>query len=76
MDCRTCTKCARSLPLDSFQRAGKQGRDRACIPCRNDQRRARAPLPPLQIDPVQVRINNTFNLWHGPVSRVPLRSYA
>ncbi|TGY35218.1 hypothetical protein [Stenotrophomonas maltophilia] len=72
----SCSACCRWLPPESFQRAGKKGRDRTCIPCRNDQRRLRAPLPAIQPDPVQVRINNTFNLWHGPVSRVPLRSYA
>lgn len=73
MSRQTCTKCARTLPLDSFQRAGKQGRDRACMPCRNDQRRISAPLPAVERDPVEVHINNTFNLWHGPVRRALLR---
>lgn len=71
-----CNSCFRRLPPGSFQRAGKQGRDRTCIPCRNDKRRASAPLPVIERDPVQVRLNNTFNLWHGPVSRVLLRSHA
>lgn len=73
MECRTCTKCCRTLPLDSFQRAGSRGREPACTLCNNDARRLRTPLPAMKPDPVQVRLNNTFNLWHGPVSRVPLR---
>ncbi len=76
MERRPCTKCARTLPLDSFQRAGSRGREPACIVCTNDARRLRTPLPEIPRDPVQVRINNTFNLWHGPVSRVLLRSHA
>lgn len=70
---RTCTGCQRRLPLDCFPLAGKQGRTGTCTVCTNDTRRLRAPLPELPRDPVQVRINNTFNLWHGPVSRAPLR---
>lgn len=76
MERRTCSKCSRSLPLDSFQRAGSQGRRPDCVQCLNDQRRLRAPLPPVQLDLQQVRLNNTFNLWHGPVRRVPLRNAA
>jgi hypothetical protein len=73
MDAKTCTWCHRCLPLDSFPRAGKRGHEPTCAMCTNDARRLRTPLPALTPDPVQVRINNTFNLWHGPVSRVPLR---
>lgn len=76
MDVKTCTGCHRCLPLDSFPRAGKRGHEPTCAMCTNDARRLRTPLPALKPDPVQVRINNTFNLWHGPVSRVLLRSHA
>lgn len=76
MDTKTCTGCHRCLPLDSFPRAGKRGYEPTCAMCTNDARRLRTPLPALKPDPVQVRINNTFNLWHGPVSRVPLRTAA
>jgi len=76
MDAKTCTGCHRRLPLDAFPRAGKRGHEPTCAMCTNDARRLRTPLPALKPDPVQVRINNTFNLWHGPVSRVPLRTAA
>lgn len=72
---KTCTKCAARLPLRFFPLVnGKATAD--CAPCRNTDRRLRDPLRPLRRDQVQVRLNNTFNLWHGPVRRVPLRSYA
>lgn len=72
---KTCTKCAARLPLRFFPLVnGKATAD--CAPCRNTDRRLRDPLRPLHRDQVQVRLNNTFNLWHGPVRRVPLRSYA
>lgn len=72
---KTCTKCAARLPLRFFPLVnGKRQAD--CGPCRNTDRRLRDPLRPLHRDQVQVRLNNTFNLWHGPVRRVPLRSYA
>ncbi|MGX9709988.1 hypothetical protein [Stenotrophomonas maltophilia group sp. LNF259] len=48
----------------------------ACAPCRNTERRLHDPLRPLRRDPLQVRLNNLTNLWHGPVRRVPLRSHA
>jgi len=73
MSTKTCTGCHRCLPMDSFPRAGKRGHEPTCAMCTNDARRLRSPLPELPSDPVQVRINNTFNLWHGPVSRAPLR---
>jgi len=73
MERRTCTGCHRCLPLDSFPRAGKRGHESTCAMCTNDARRLRTPLPAIKPDPVQVRINNTFNLWHGPVRRTPLR---
>ncbi|HEL2957029.1 TPA: hypothetical protein UL931_000224 [Stenotrophomonas maltophilia] len=76
MDCRTCTKCCRSLPWDQLTRAGKRGVEPDYVLCHNDQRRLRAPLPPVRRDLQQVRLNNTFNLWHGPVSRVLLRNAA
>jgi len=72
---KTCTKCAARLPLRFFPLVnGKATAD--CAPCRNTDRRLRDPLRPLHRDQVQVRLNNTFNLWHGPVRRVPLRSHA
>ena len=73
MERRTCKICRRNLPLAMFQRAGKNGRAHKCPPCLNDLRRLTNPLRPIEVDLAQVRINNTFNLWHGPVSRVPLR---
>lgn len=73
---KTCTKCDRRLPLTAFPSAGKRGTEPACTPCQNDARRLRAPLPPIERNPLQVRLNNTFNLWHGPVRRVLLRSHA
>lgn len=76
MSRKTCTGCCRCLPLESFPNAGKRGKEPTCFMCTNDARRLRTPLPAIKRDPVQVQINNTFNLWHGPVSRVPLRSYA
>lgn len=72
----TCTKCHRTLPLSGFPRAGKQGWGTTCTQCRNDQRRLLSPLPVIGRDPEQIRLNNTFNLWHGPVRRVLLRSHA
>lgn len=76
MKLRTCKGCDRQLPLEEYPSAGKYGRAHKCSPCLNDQRRMNIPLRPIAVDPAQVRINNTFNLWHGPVSRVPLRSAA
>lgn len=72
----SCSACCRWLPPESFQRAGKKGRDRTCIPCRNDQRRLRAPLPAIQPDPELIRLSNVTNLWFGPVRREPMRSIA
>jgi len=72
---KTCTKCAARLPLRFFPLVnGKRQAD--CAPCRNADRRLRDPLRTLHRDQVQVLLNNTFNLWHGPVRRVPLRSHA
>ena len=73
---KTCICCRRRLPLDDFQRKGGGKRTSECRLCHNDKMRARVQLAPIPRDPVQVRINNAFNLWHGPVSRVPLRSAA
>ncbi len=73
MAIKPCTGCCRRLPLESFPNAGKRGKEPTCFMCTKDARRLRTPLPALKPDPVQVRINNTFNLWHGPVSRAPLR---
>lgn len=76
MSCKRCTACCRRLPLGAFPSAGKRGTEPTCFMCTNDARRLRTPLPVIKRDPVQVQINNTFNLWHGPVSRVLLRSHA
>ncbi|MEG0181983.1 MAG: hypothetical protein RR704_00805 [Stenotrophomonas sp.] len=73
---KACTGCCRRLPIETFPSAGRRGKEPTCAMCTNDARRLRTPLPALKPDPVQVRINNTFNLWHGPVSRVLLRSHA
>lgn len=73
MSTKTCTGCNRTLPLGQFASDGKRGPGATCIPCATDARRLRTPLAVIKHDPVQVRINNTFNLWHGPVSRAPLR---
>ncbi len=72
---KTCTKCAARLPLRFFPMVnGKVTAD--CAPCRNTDRRLRDPLKPLRADPLQVRINNVVQLWHGPVRREPMRSIA
>jgi len=76
MSCKRCTACCRRLPLGAFPSAGKRGTEPTCAMCTNDARRLRTPLPVIKRDPLQVQINNTFNLWHGPVSRVLLRSHA
>ncbi len=73
MSRKTCTGCCRRLPLESFPNAGKRGKEPTCFMCTNDARRLRTPLPVIKRDPDLIRINNTFNLWHGPVSRTPLR---
>lgn len=73
MSRKTCTGCCRCLPLESFPNAGKRGKEPTCFMCTNDARRLRTPLPAIKRDPALIRINNTFNLWHGPVSRTPLR---
>jgi len=73
MDTKRCTGCSRCLPLESFPNAGKRGKEPTCFMCTNDARRLRTPLPAIKRDPALIRINNTFNLWHGPVSRTPLR---
>lgn len=68
---KTCIHCARSLPLEQFNRAGKKGRSGVCVPCTNDMRRLRAPLPDQARDPEQARINNAAALWFGPVRPMP-----
>lgn len=73
MSRKTCTGCCRRLPVESFPNAGKRGKEPTCFMCTNDARRLRTPLPAIKRDPALIRINNTFNLWHGPVSRTPLR---
>lgn len=72
---KTCKKCAARLPLPSFPLVNGK-RQAACSWCLNTDRRLHDPLKPLRADPLQVRLNNLTNLWHGPVRRVPLRSYA
>lgn len=74
---KTCTRCLCRLPLRKFQiRRGGLDRQAVCTPCLNSDRRLRDPLPAVKRDPREVHISNTFNLWHGPVSRVLLRSQA
>ncbi len=68
---KTCIHCVRSLPLQQFNLAGKQGRSGVCVPCTNDMRRLRAPLPAQATDVAQVRINNAAALWFGPVRPMP-----
>lgn len=68
---KTCIHCARSLPLQQFNRAGKQGRSGVCVPCTNDMRKLRAPLPDLVHDPVEIELNNRMCLWFGPVRPQP-----
>lgn len=72
---KTCTKCAARLPLRFFPLINGKP-TAACAPCRNTERRLCDPLKPLQRDPLQVRINNVVQLWHGPVRREPMRSIA
>ncbi|MFV7423968.1 hypothetical protein ACNPNN_12945 [Stenotrophomonas geniculata] len=72
---KTCTKCAARLPLRFFPLINGKA-TAACAPCRNTERRLHDPLRPLRRNPLQVRLNNLTNLWHGPVRRVPLRSHA
>ena len=72
---KTCTKCHCSLPLRKFQaRRGSGDLQAVCTPCLSAERRLRDPLPVLRPNPLQVRLNNTFNLWHHPVWSVLLRS--
>lgn len=73
---KPCTGCCRRLPVDTYPNAGRRGKEPTCTQCTNDTRRLRTPLPAIPRDPVQIQINNTFNLWHGPVRRVLLRSHA
>ena len=68
---KTCTKCVRSLPLQQFNRAGKQGRSGVCVPCTNDMRRLRVPLPSIPRDPDEINWNNLTDLWFGFVRPNP-----
>lgn len=72
---KTCTKCSARLPLRFFPLVNGN-RQAACSCCLNAERRLRDPLPALRRNPLQVRINNVVELWHGPVRREPLRSIA
>lgn len=72
---KTCTKCCARLPIRFFS-VIKGKVTAACAPCRNTERRLCDPLKPLRRDPLQVRINNVVELWHGPVRRELLRSIA
>jgi len=76
MATRTCTSCNRRLLVGQMASDGKRGPKSICVPCATDERRLRNPLPEVPRDPVQVQINNTFNLWHHPVGPVLLRSIA
>lgn len=76
METKPCTRCDRKLLPHQFASDGKRGPGSTCIPCATDARRLRSPLPAVPRDPVQIRLNNLTNLWHGPVSRVLLRSHA
>ncbi|WP_312321308.1 hypothetical protein [Stenotrophomonas sp.] len=73
---KPCTTCFALLLPHQFAPAGNGTRKAICTPCSSDDRRLRRPLPEIPRDPVQVQLNNTFNLWHGPVSRLPLRSHS
>lgn len=75
MHARTCTRCEATLPLRFFQ-VGYGKTLSACRLCTGSDSRLRYPLAEPRRDPVQVRLNNTFNLWHGPVGQVPLRHAA
>lgn len=72
---KTCTKCQARLPLIAFPLV-KGKRQAACSWCLNTERRLHDPLKPLRADPLQVRINNVVQLWHGPVRREPMRNIA
>lgn len=74
MNRRTCSCCKRSLPAEAFP--PPQRRRTECLLCEADIQRARARLAPVRVDPQQVRLNNHFNLWFGPVRREPLRNAA
>ncbi|MDG2524610.1 hypothetical protein P6166_04465 [Stenotrophomonas sp. HITSZ_GD] len=72
---RTCTSCCRRLPSDHFPPAER--RRSTCRLCEADEQRVRARLAPVRIDPLQVRLNNAAEIWHGPVDRgTPLRCAA
>ncbi len=71
---RTCSSCCRRLPADQFPPAER--RRSTCRLCEADEQRVRSRLAPLRVDPQQVRLNNRFNLWFGPVRREPLRNAA
>ncbi|AVY67201.1 hypothetical protein [Xanthomonas translucens] len=72
---RTCTHCQRRLPEDQFPLAGGKRRG-ACRLCDNDVQRMRAPLAPVRVDAVQVRLNNLACLWFGPARRETPRNAA
>ncbi|QNH21204.1 hypothetical protein HEP73_02116 [Xanthomonas sp. GW] len=72
---RTCTHCQRRLPEDQFPLAGGKRRG-ACRLCDNDVQRTRAPLAPVRVDAVQVRLNNLACLWFGPARRETPRNAA
>ncbi|KWV17177.1 hypothetical protein [Xanthomonas translucens] len=72
---RTCTHCQRRLPEDQFPLAGGKRRG-ACRLCDNDVQRMRAPLAPVRVDAVQVRLNNLACLWFGPARHETLRNAA
>lgn len=68
---RNCNACHRHLLEQAFPKAGSRGRDSICTVCVNDRRRYRAPLPPVERDPVQIALNNRMCLWFGPVRPQP-----
>ncbi|MGV1119195.1 hypothetical protein [Xanthomonas translucens] len=72
---RTCTHCQRRLPEDQFPLAGGKRRG-ACRLCDNDVQRMRAPLAPVRVDALQVRLNNLACLWFGPARRETPRNAA
>ncbi|WP_369916491.1 hypothetical protein AB8810_10915 [Xanthomonas sp. NCPPB 3005] len=71
---RTCTQCERRLPESSFFGAGSGKLRGNCNLCEYDNARLRTRLRPIPVDRDQVRLNNTFNLWHGPAQRAQLKA--
>lgn len=84
MTTKICTRCLKTLPLSCFTMRNDVKKPlpvAQCKTCRKQQARIRHKTRDQssgRIWPcIDVRENNAFNLWHGPVSRhQPLRSLA